>query len=758
MSKREMLSERKLEGYLKLAEIIQWGRKYPVRFVETFFGIELLDYQKYVFMNSWTKPFVLWVMSRNAGKALALDTPIPTPNGFTTMGKLKVGDYVLDENNKPTKITFVSDVFIGNDCYELTFDDGEKIVADADHIWLVKQEINEEHELLTSKDIFRSFCFLEKNNIENEILVPLAKSKRTETESHKKIVSIKKVPSVATKCISVDSDSKLYLAGKNHTVTHNTTLAAPFIMAKSMLFPNFQTYILAGTGSQAQGTFMKIEDIALKRISSFTGLTDVFANETVKSATNKTGFTHKPSSFEVTLYNGSKINSLNSIPDNIRGHRSNLNFYDESGFTEEELFKASEPFLTQNTDFRLGGGDDPALLPKQFPNQRIYASSASSTDTYFYKQYKEFSQRMFLGDSRYFVADINADLVINATYNGKVFPVSLLSQDVVDAAMRDNKEKAMREYMNIFTTEGSDQQIIKRAMIVRNSELRKPILSNDGDRKFIFAIDPARSHDNSIMTIAELVDDPEVGYKLKIVNMVSFTDIEKKKKTPMKTPDQVKMFKQALLDYNGKRVADYENIVKILLDDGSGGGGISAWADSLLEDWEDTNGRKHKGLIDPEHDEYKDIVNRYPNASDKLKLITPQKYKNAMFAALQEMMKHDLISFTETYDGKGELVFTEIEGDDAGKTKIYTLSDDEIMALVNIDLAKEELVSIYEFKNGSNVRYDLAPDKKNKMHDDRAYTIAMLAWYLQELRRERTIKKEPEFNIDDYKYFMSAGF
>lgn len=581
---------------------------------------------------------------------------------------------------------------------------------------------------------------------------------RENNKTHKKLICIKEVPSVATKCISVDSPNRLYLAGENYTVTHNTTLAAPFIMAKSMLFPNFQTYILAGTGNQAQETFMKIENIALKRIASFTGLTDVFANETVKSSTNKTGFTHKPSSFAVSLYNGSKINSLNSIPDNIRGHRSNLNFYDESGFTEEELFKASEPFLTQNSDFRLGGDSDPALLPKQLPNQRIYASSASSTDTYFYKQYKEFSQRMFLGDSRYFVADINAEVVINATFNGKLFPVPLLSQEVVDAALRENVEKGMREYMNIFTTEGSDQQIIKRAMIVRNSELRKPVLSGDGKRKFLIAIDPARSHDNSIMTIAELIKDEEVGYKLDIVNIISFADIQKKKRTPMKTPDQIKEFKQTLLEYNGIKSADYENIEMVLMDDGSGGGGISAWADNLLDDWEDSSGRKHKGLIDKEHDEYKDIAHNYPNATEKLKLITPQKYKNAMFTALQEMMKLDLISFTETYDGKGELVFTEIEGENAGETIRYPLSDDEILSLVNIDLAKEELVSIYEFKSGTNVRYDLAPDKKNRMHDDRAYTIAMLAWYLQNLRRKNTVKKDVKPDLNQYKFFMSSGF
>lgn len=166
------------------------------------------------------------------------------------------------------------------------------------------------------------------------------------------------------------------------------------------------------------------------------------------------------------------MNSLNGSFDNNRSKRSNLNFYDESGFAPDELFTTSEPFAVQNSDFRLGGDVDVTLFPKQMPNQLIYASSASSTDTYFYRKYSDFAKKMFLGDKRYFVADISSDIVINATFNGKLYPVSLLSQETVDAAMRDNKEKAMREYKNIFTTEGSDNQIIKRAMIIRNSETR----------------------------------------------------------------------------------------------------------------------------------------------------------------------------------------------------------------------------------------------------------------------------------------------
>src|SRR5699024_1330467 len=221
--------------------------------------------------------------------------------------------------------------------------------------------------------------------------------------------------------------------------------------------------------------------------------------------------------------------------------------------------------------------------------------------------------------------------------------------------------------------------------------------------------------------------------------------------------EQIKEFKQALIDYNGKNVSDYENIEQILLDDGSGGGGISAWADNLLGDWIDDSGKKRKGIIDKNHKEYSDISNSYPNAVDKLTL-TNSKGKTEIFTALREMISHDYIKFPEDYDGKGELIFLEEKDKNTTDTKAYRLSDDEITALVNIDLAKEELFNIYEFKTSGGIRYDLAPHQKNKMHDDRAYTIAMLAWYLQEMRRKDVVKQEPEFNINDYKFFKSSGF
>ena len=70
------------------------------------------------------------------GKALALDTPIPTPQGWSTMGALRVGDLVYDERGYPCQVTFATDTMYDHACYEVTFDDGTTIVADADHLWL----------------------------------------------------------------------------------------------------------------------------------------------------------------------------------------------------------------------------------------------------------------------------------------------------------------------------------------------------------------------------------------------------------------------------------------------------------------------------------------------------------------------------------------------------------------------------------------------------------------------------------------------
>jgi len=74
---------------------------------------------------------------RGLGKRLNIDTPIPTPDGWTTMGKLKIGDLVFDDRGQPTRVCYVSPIELAADTYNVVFSDGSVIHADAEHLWEV---------------------------------------------------------------------------------------------------------------------------------------------------------------------------------------------------------------------------------------------------------------------------------------------------------------------------------------------------------------------------------------------------------------------------------------------------------------------------------------------------------------------------------------------------------------------------------------------------------------------------------------------
>lgn len=77
------------------------------------------------------------LIARKNGKALALDTPINTPAGWRTMGDIENGDLVFGASGEPVRVIATSEIFADHECYNVTFEDGERIVADAGHIWTV---------------------------------------------------------------------------------------------------------------------------------------------------------------------------------------------------------------------------------------------------------------------------------------------------------------------------------------------------------------------------------------------------------------------------------------------------------------------------------------------------------------------------------------------------------------------------------------------------------------------------------------------
>src|SRR6201997_3124272 len=72
------------------------------------------------------------------GKALALNTQLPTPTGWTTMGDVAVGDELLGGDGQPTRVVAATEVMHGRPCFEVEFSDGTVIVADAEHQWLTE--------------------------------------------------------------------------------------------------------------------------------------------------------------------------------------------------------------------------------------------------------------------------------------------------------------------------------------------------------------------------------------------------------------------------------------------------------------------------------------------------------------------------------------------------------------------------------------------------------------------------------------------
>lgn len=570
-----------------------------------------------------------------------------------------------------------------------------------------------------------------------------------------------------------------------------STVIDLILMAKDMLFCNVWTYIASGSGSQAEQTFMTLERIANDGIDEMRNSTGyIFKQEVEINNAAGDGFSHGSNGFRYSLYNGSFTQTLNSNIDKKRGMRGSV-IFDECGFLSEEMLEVYGAFAAVNKGFasgkdRNGKMIDPIRMrtfATNIPNQKFYISSASSTDTKYYRLYREFAKRQLMGDRDYCVVQVSCDVVLQPTIHGEVVN-ALLKRSDIETAIRTNPEKARREYYCEFTSDAGALAIIKRGTIARNSETRVPLLYNDTNKKkFVIAYDPARSRDNSVILVMEIYEDEATKqYKGRIVNCVNLIDVGKKRKSPMQTPDQIKYLKELILDYNGA-APDYENIEAIMIDAGSGGGGVNI-ADYLMEDWVDGKGITHRGLIDKEYSA--DYVPKYPNAVDKIKLMSPTQFKSIMCEALIECMNMDLISFTADYDNKGRLaifetdekelekakkeietrlkkqnlsevdlaeeVQKELKNASCIKTKVVKLDPYEEIALSGIDALKEELVNIVRKRRDSGKdSFDLIPEKANKLNDDRFYCACMCAYYLSEKRREHiTARRSSIDDIDDF--------
>lgn len=104
---------------------------------------------------------VVFAGPAQCGKALALTTPIPTPKGWTEMRHIRRGDMVFDETGSPCEVTAVTPSMFNHKCYEVVFDDGEAITADAEHKWEV-DDCHTTRRVLTTEEMLPTYQYGKK--------------------------------------------------------------------------------------------------------------------------------------------------------------------------------------------------------------------------------------------------------------------------------------------------------------------------------------------------------------------------------------------------------------------------------------------------------------------------------------------------------------------------------------------------------------------------------------------------------------------
>lgn len=141
-------------------------------------------YQKDI-MDAFTQSGVDRVIVKSCsqiGKALDVNTPIPTPTGWSTMGELQTGDAVFDETGKICHVTACTDIMLDRPCYRVTFSDGASLIADENHKWRVQLDKKRKGKIIEKVLTTGEMLPIYKSGNRNNYAIPVANPLRTEAK------------------------------------------------------------------------------------------------------------------------------------------------------------------------------------------------------------------------------------------------------------------------------------------------------------------------------------------------------------------------------------------------------------------------------------------------------------------------------------------------------------------------------------------------------------------------------------------------
>lgn len=111
----------------------------PVRWARDVLGVHLWSKQREIANSVVHNKRTVVASCHGTGKALAVNTPIPTPDGFLEMGEIVPGSIVLGSSGQPVRVVATTGVHEA-DRFRITFENESGrscVVASADHIWPV---------------------------------------------------------------------------------------------------------------------------------------------------------------------------------------------------------------------------------------------------------------------------------------------------------------------------------------------------------------------------------------------------------------------------------------------------------------------------------------------------------------------------------------------------------------------------------------------------------------------------------------------
>lgn len=159
-----------------------------------------------------------------AGKAQPLYSKVLTPDGFITMGKLKVGSNVIAGNGNVANVIGIYPQG-KKDIYELILAGGSKCRCSSEHLWQVKCG-DSVTRIVKLKEMIGECC---------KYLIPIFSSK-FKTTFYSRIKSIKYIGEEECQCIMIDDPCHLYITD-DYIITHNTTIEKFFNAAIIGWFP-----------------------------------------------------------------------------------------------------------------------------------------------------------------------------------------------------------------------------------------------------------------------------------------------------------------------------------------------------------------------------------------------------------------------------------------------------------------------------------------------------------------------------------------